>query len=281
MFVTRARNGRGKNTPLLEAINTQLEARDKEQKAVVIDGKERYFTEVNGELEHAAQPYRNRRSLNQGMRDLEKLAVASMYRWEEVGEGMWTFDPTAGIWYSLGGKLELPSMEEVLSGRAERVRHNFIPYDISALSEHPQLFHIHPEGLETFVAPPRESLTYHAMRDDITKFLSATPSRADYRIMAELIKQAKGQVKPHSFIVHSLGVTEFTYPTDIGALEEMGQKSRDIRDQVMLSFDVGKYIAMTRGAYDRFELISILVEGLNRSLPQGFNVRLHPVGTNF
>ena len=231
---------------------------------------ESYFTETFRELEFAAQPYRNKKSLNQGMRDLEKLAVAHSHRWEEVGEGMWVFDPAKETWYSLGGQLELPGMGQVLSRTADRIRHNFVAYDISALSNNPFLFHVHPEDLESFIAPPRETMAYPQFSDDITKFLTATPSRADYGIAAELMKESK--VSTRSFIAHALGITEFTYPNDISQLEKMKEKSRDIRDQVMLNFDVNMYMTISN-------LVQRLVKNLNETLPQGFGVVLHPTGT--
>jgi len=275
-FVTRARNG-GKEIPLLEEVIGDLNQRPDVE--LIID-KERYFTEVQGELEHFAQPYRNKRSLVQGARDLEELAVAKSYLWEEVGEGMWVFDPANEIWYSLGGQLELPGMGAILSGTADWVRHNFIPYDISALSDTPFLFHVHPEALDSFIAPPRDSMTYPAFRDDITRFLTATPSRADYGAVAELLKQSQGEVSTRSFIVHALGVTEFTYPNDIAQLEDMKEKSRDIRDQAMLCFDMDDYVLRNGFSSDRLDLVQRLMHDLDERLPDEFNVILHPSETD-
>ncbi len=275
LFITRVKTG--KSMPLLEA------GEGGEQKREVIEvSKEKYFIEnENDVLEHAALPYCMGKTLNAGVRDLEKLAVARSHRWEEVGEGMWVFDPKKKIWYSLGGQLELPGMGAVLSGTADRVRHNFIPYDISALSDTPFLFHVHPEGLDSFVSPPRDSMTYPEFRDDITKFLTATPSRADYGTIAELLKQSQRKVPTRSFIAHALGITEFTYPNNIAQLEEMKEKSRDIRDQAMLWFDVEDYVSRNGFSSNRFDLVQRLVHDLDERLPEGFRVILHPVGTDF
>lgn len=275
LFVTRVKTG--KNIPLLEA------GEDGEQKREVADvPKEKYFIENgNDTLEHTALPYRMTKPLNAGVRDLEKLAVANSRRWEEVGEGMWTFDPETQTWYSFGGQLETPSMEEVLAGRAERVRHNFLPYDLSKLSKNPRLFHVHPKAYDVFIAPPKESMTYPELTDDITKFLTATPSGADYGTVGELLKDSETQVPTRSFISHALGITEFTYPNDVAKLEEMKAQSRNIRDQVMLEFDVEKYIQEHGWPVDRTHLVQSMIQSLNEKLPEGFSLKLYPTGTDF
>ncbi|MBI4016601.1 MAG: hypothetical protein HY363_02815 [Candidatus Aenigmarchaeota archaeon] len=277
MFVTKARNG-NKDTSLLEAVSSELNSDG--EKPIALVSENRYFTETSGALEHFAQPYKNKRTLSQGVRDLEKLAVACEFKWEEVGEGMWIFDPEKQIWYSLGGELELPSMGQVLSRTADRVRHNFLAYDISELSSTPFLFHVHPGALESFIAPPRDSMSYPQFRDDITKFLTATPRRADYGVVAEFLKISKRQVPTRSFIVHALGTTEFTYPHRIVKLEEMKETSRDIRDQVMLRFNVNNYLSRNDVSHNKFDLVQRLIHDLEEMLPESFNVILHPVGTD-
>ncbi len=236
----------------------------------VQESKEKYFLQFEGQLNHFAQPYVTRRSLNDGIRDLEKLANGSSRDWVEIGEGMFVFDPESQSWYSLGGKLETPSMGEVLSGRAERVRHNFLSYDISSLSQIPFLFHVHPRELDCFIAPRREELVYPELREHITKFLTATPSRADYRIVAQLMKEAKEKIKPRSFIAHSLGITEFVYPYDIKVIEEMGEKSRDIRDQTLLN-PQHPLLHLTEASF-----VEGLIQDLNSRLPSEFAVNLNP-----
>jgi hypothetical protein len=230
----------------------------------VTESKEKYFLPCDGRLEPLAQPYVTRRSLSQGLRDLAELATASFYKWQEVGEGFFVFDPKSEMWYSLGGRLELPSMNEVMAGRAERVRHNFLPYDISALSETPFLFHAHPSAFDSFIAPPRESLVDPRLEEPIIRFLNATPSRADYKVVARLMKDAKTKVRPRSFIAHALGITEFTYPYDVSAIEKMGEQSRDIRDQSLLNPPEEAF------QLDGFEFVSSMVRDLNTRLPQGF-----------
>jgi len=267
LFVTRVKTG--KNVPLLE------DSEGDEHKRQIVDiPKEKYFIENdNNTLEHTALPYRMNKPLNAGVRDLEKLAVASSRRWEEVGEGMWTFDPESQTWYSFGGQLEIPS--------PDRVCHNFLPYDLSKLSENPYLFNVHPEAYDVFISPTRESMAYPELRDDITKFLTATPSGADYGVVGELLKDSETQVPTRSFISHALGITEFTYPNDVTKLEEMKTQSRDIRDQVMLEFDIESYMAMHGRPVDRVHLVQSMIHELNEKLPEGFGIRLYPTGTDF
>lgn len=276
LFLTRAKSGK---TELL-LLETGDEKKQSEPSVDV--PKERYFVEnENDVLEHAALPYRKVKPLNEGIRDLEKLAVANSHCWEEVGEGMWTFDPASKTWYSFGGQLEMPSMDAVLSGRADRVRHNFLPYDLSKLSENPYLFHIHPEEYDIFVSPPREGMAYPELRDDITKFLTATPSGADYGAVGELLKGGAKQVPTRSFISHALGITEFIYPNDPAKLEDMKARSRDIRDQVLLEFDVKRYIEENDSPVNRFHLVEKMIEMLNEKLPKGFSLRLYAKGADF
>jgi hypothetical protein len=239
------------------------------EKRPTLPNKEKYFLPFEGRLEHFAQPYVTKRSLDEGLEDLARLATLSYNNWDEVGEGSFVFDPKSELWYSLGGELELPSMEEVLSGRAERVRHNFLPYDISDLSETPFLFHVHPEELDTFVKPREEDLTYPHLREHITKFTMATPSRADYRVVAQLMKNAKSEIKPRSFIFHKLGTTEFVYPYNIQAIEEMGEKARILRDQPLLNPPEHSL------HLDESQFVKVLIDDLNTKLPKGFALNLH------
>lgn len=242
------------------------------------NSNDEYFLKHKGRLEYFAQPYVIQRTLEQGIDDLKKLATASYYNWDETGEGMFVFDPEKELWYSLGGELELPSMGEVLSGTAERVRHRFISYDISKLSETPFLFHIHPEELDCFVSPKDRDMD-RDVKDYLTKFITATPSRADYKVVAELMSDAKTKVKTRAFIAHCHGMTEFTYPDNIKDIEEMSKKSRDLRDQVFLKYNglspwQIKYIINESDEFNRLYFVKKLMNELNDILPQGFAVNL-------
>ncbi|QQG40584.1 MAG: hypothetical protein HYV37_03375 [Candidatus Levyibacteriota bacterium] len=235
-------------------------------------GEERdsYFIPKAGHLELAALPYRTQRGLNDGVRDLEEIARARSHRWESVGEGMWIFDPNGDTWYSLGGKTEV---------HPDRVRHNFIPYDASQLSEKPYMFHTHPEDLEVMLRNPYDDFPSREYRDHVTKFLSSTPSRADYSVVADTIERATSEIHPRSFIVHSLGITEFTYPNDLEKIKEMATKSRDIRDQAMLNFG-WDYLHWRRDIIDEPTVARMLIDDLNKLLPEGFSIKLHEPGTN-
>lgn len=230
--------------------------------------RDQHFVPKNGRLEYAALPYRTELPLEDGLRDLEQLAKASSQRWESVGEGYWVFDPNSRIWYSLGGK----------SDREEgRVRHNFIKYDLSDLSSEPIMFHTHPEQLEIWLRDPYNDFPTRRYRDHVTKFLSSTPSRADYGVVAASIEDAVRPIKSRSFIVHSLGITEFTYPNDLDAIRKMAVESRDIRDKVMLDFS-WDYLQRFSWTMGKYELVNILVDMLDASLPEGFSIKLYPVG---
>ena len=208
--------------------------------------------------------------MNDGVSDLEEIAQARSHRWESVGEGMWVFDPNADTWYSLGGKTEV---------HPDRVRHYFIAYDASQLSERPYMFHTHPEDLEIMLRNPYDDFSTREYQDHVTKFLSSTPSRADYSVVADTIDRAASDIHPRSFIVHSLGITEFTYPNDLEKIKEKEIKKRDIRDQAMLNFGWNS-LGWRRDIVDEATVAKMLVDDLNKLLPEGFAIKLHEPGTN-
>lgn len=264
----------------------QLEPYDK--KGVVVANPkqliEKYFIDKSGELELQGLPYRTKRSLKDGIQDLQKIALHSSHRWESVGEGYWAYDPKTQTWYSMGGKLEVG---------LRKVRHKFIPFDVSTLSNTPYLLHVHPKELEIFLVNPAEDYPDREHRDHYMKFLAATPSRADYSVVADLMEMATSNVPTRSFIVHSLGITEFTYPTDLEKIKEMAIKSRDIRDEMTLNFDWQDAIAndildqikesLKNGkkkigvkTMDKTKLVKLLIEALNKTLPEGFELKFHP-----
>ena len=244
----------------------------REQQVEIINPQEerdRYFVQKPGELEIAALPYQTRRPLNKGLRDLEKIATASLDKWEETGEGFWVYDRRSGTWYSLGGQIEI---------RAMAMRHNMMPYDISQLSGEPLMFHCHPKEFEVMIRSPRgASIFPEQYEDQVTKFLVATPSRADYAVIADLMERATDDMTPRSFIVHSLGVTEFVYPADLEQIKKMSTESREIRDQAMLDFD---WRALRGKDIEPEVLTEQLTVLLNIRLPKGFSVKLHPRGYN-
>lgn len=232
--------------------------------------RDRHFIPKPGRLELTALPYRTQLDLNEGVRDLEGIARARSHRWENIGEGMWVFNPDISMWYSLGGKTEV---------HPDRVRHNFVAYDAAQLSERPYMFHTHPEDLEVMLRNPYDDFPSREYRDHVTKFLSSTPSRADYSVVADTIERATSEIHPRSFIVHSLGITEFTYPNDLEKIKEIATKSRDIRDQAMLNFG-WDYLHWRRDIIDEPTVARMLIDDLNKLLPEGFSIKLHAPGTN-
>ncbi len=225
------------------------------------------FFEINTPLEHAPQPYQKRTSFNQGIRELEKLVFAKPRKGEEAAEGMWVFDPISNVWYSLGGKIEVLN---------QCVRHKFVQYDISKLTNEPVLVHVHPEYYEMMLAPSNEALVYPEYKEKVTKVLSATPSGADYKGIAELLQRVSLPVRPRSLILHSLGITEMTIPNDVSALEGMGAVSRDLRDEVLMEFDIEGYHTRWGNRESNFAFAQKIIGDLNTKLPSGFGLILSP-----
>lgn len=237
--------------------------------------RDKYFIAKPGNLEHAALPYRTQRGFAEGLQDLEQLAQANMHMWEKTAEGYWVFDPNSDIWYSLGGKTDVDT---------GRVRHNFINYDISQLSQNPYLIHLHPRDFEIFLTNPHQDFPNRRYRDHVTKFLAATPSRADYDTVARQVESVSSRVSPRSFIVHGLGTTEFTYPDDLNALKRMSQESRDIRDLALTSFPWNQIMDLRNEegheVVVRHEaIVKLLMRDLNQLLPDNFSLNLFPTGS--
>ena len=260
------------NIPLLKTFSDELNSVGQKSSDEVMSKKketEDYFNKIDENLKFAALPYQTEKSLNRGVRDLGKLAIADVYREiEESGEGMWVFNPDTNIWYSLGGKLE------VTPGR---VRHNFVPYDISKLAKNPMLFHVHQEYLDIMIAPREKNLKSPFLKEKLTKFLLATPSRADYLTTAELTKRSDGVSHSKSHIVHPFGITEFCMPDDPVKIEEMVQKIGDIRDKVIAELDSNKNVANIKNCLNTPEFIQELIEEQNKLLPEDFKIIFHPI----
>ncbi len=232
----------------------------------------KYFTEKKGKLELSTVPYRIQRSLNEGMRDLEKIARAnSLKNWDEVGEGHWIYAPETEIWYSMGGVLEISR---------GRIRHNIAPYEVSRLSKNPWFFHVHGEELEIMISPGRKSIPQESLRKIMTKYTSAIPSRGDYGILASYMKDAKRHITMRAFIVHGQGVTEYIFPDDVAQLEKMSKNSRDISDEAVKGLlyepEPGVFV------YDGHGMPSVddILLRQNKLLPEGFSIDLHSEGYN-
>lgn len=226
--------------------------------------KAAYFINKPGRLEHHGLPYRTKLSLDEGTKDLQKMAKARGVRYEDIAEGFWVFDPNSEYWYSLGGKTDV---------QVGRVRHNFIGYDISQLSTNPWMFHTHPEELEIMLTPPRSDFPNRTYRNHTNKFLAATASRADYSTVARFMQDALYPMESRSFIAHSLGITEYGYPNDQAQVTEMGEIARDIRDKALLTFPWEQYVLQSeRVPY--LPVVSGLMDNLNKRLPKGFSNHL-------
>lgn len=244
---------------LMDAFESQqLPAREGEPIVVVPQHElERRFLEKPGELEFSATSYRTERSLNDGMRDIERLTDANYHRWERVGEGNWTFDPASQTWYSLGG-------ETTYIGGG--VRHRSIFYEQSALSETPVSVHIHPEA-------------YAVAKSDKLGFVF--PSNADYRAVATMMENALNPVRLSSLISHPLGITKFDYPQDSAKVRQISERAEAIWKGFMTQFgSEDNLMAMARqvGEYD---FARWAVAEINRLLPTGFTFALYPRGTDF
>jgi hypothetical protein len=275
LFVTYAENRKNKENLIFEAFYDELKSKKSIEEFEAMNPEERlekHFIPTTGPLEHAALPYRNKRSLNEGVRDLEKLAVASSANWEEVGEGMWTFDPKTSTWYSFGGKPKI---------LPERVRHEFISYDVSELSANPLFFHVHPEDWEIFIAPPRSGIVFPSLRKKWIKFLAATPGSGDYSALANFLKESKGKLsQPKAYIAHSIGITEFGFPNDFTKLNAMGKLSRHLRDKVIIDeLDNAQKYGL-RENEGPFDFVQRLIHEQNVRTPD-FEMVLYPTGFHF
>lgn len=222
-----------------------------------------YFIPKEGELEVLGLPYQTKRSLRDGLEDLSKIAKANFSNNIEIGEGMWVFDSASETWYSLGGKLDVS---------LGHVRHNFIPYDISRLSAEPLLFHVHPDAYSAMIAPARGSGPQPEVFDrDVTAFLMATPSRADYDVAAHFVERSITHHESRAFIVHKLGVTEYSYPQNTDSLTTMARDARSIRDDMLIEYDWSGAIRHMLGTG---ALVEQLVADLASRYPEGFTLKM-------
>ena len=231
--------------------------------AAVIKEPSDYFPDIGTKaLVHGILPYRVRRSLRDGLRDLQKLMK------EDLQEGAWIFDQKSETWYSLGGRTNL---------RLGRVRQEFFSYDVSLLSQSPVFVHIHPEQGETFIRPDRDSLIYPQLQNKLTKFLATMPSVADLLGIASLMKKASTKVPVRGLIVTPLGLTEIRMPNDLQQIEQLAARFTDLKDQVLLDFDAGSYLQSHGLAESDRLFVGRLLTNLNKLLPLGFRISIRDV----
>jgi|GEM_PF-2638239 len=240
--------------------------------------RDRHFITATGPLELSLLPYRNERSLQAGAADIGRIATAvSRYR-EPVGEGFWIFDRDAGTptWYSLGAETDVDPENKTVTAA-------YPPYPLGDLSRNPVLYHAHPADLEWVISPRKGSAGLpNAAVKTVSRFLAATPSRRDYAMVADLMRSPEykgGDIR--SLIAHGSGATEYIYPHDPDALEEMGRMAKALRDDLLIGIDwerilyARKWLGMRQG--DRKgvdQVVQELVERFSAKLPKGFSLRM-------
>jgi len=238
-----------------------------------------HFLSHEGQLELSPLPYRTERSFDDGIRDLSKIALHRPKYREAVGEGFWVFAPdaTTPTWYSLGGETEV---------RVGRVAHHYPEYPLSELSRNPSLVHCHPFELERMISPDRDNSLYpNEALPVVERFLAATPSRRDYQMVAELLKSSGGPQEVRSLFVHGSGVTEYTFPQDPAALENMAQVSQKLRDDLLRVVDWNRILydrrlaGLVRGPRRENDVaVGYLVRLFDEAMPKGFGLRMLNIG---
>ncbi|HQO37241.1 MAG TPA: hypothetical protein PLP56_00105 [Candidatus Omnitrophota bacterium] len=232
--------------------------------------RERLWLDMgNSPLVNRLLPYRTIRSWEQGMEDLAGLMQVRDHTIEgiDIREGAWLFAPETQTWYSLGGKTE---------AKIGGVRHIMFPCDVSHLSNNPAFVHIHPESLEILIGPLPQQLDFPRFHKKITKFLSSMPSGTDFEAIASFIRRDSSRTSNISaYIVHSLGITEIKFPHDVDALAKFAEGFRDLKDQVMLDFDVQKYYKQYGDSETSFDFVRRFFPVINSRLPPGFSISLY------
>lgn len=219
-----------------------------------------YFPQIDHEtLVHGVLPYRMNRSLADGLADLRELMETSGV------EGMWVFDPDSETWYSLGGRTKLS---------AGRVRHEFIPYDVSALSDRPILIHIHPKDNEVFIAPSRDSLAFPQMQKKLVSFLTAMPSGSDFGMISEIARGSTLPVEMTGLIVTSLGITEFRTPSQVDDIEAFVGSFKYTKGEVLAEFDAERYLTEYGIGEPDFTFVERLLPAVCQKLPSEFEVHI-------
>lgn len=106
---------------------------------------------------------------------------------------------------------------------------------------------------------------------DVTDFLMATPSRADYDTAGHFVDRAIVQHQSRAFIVHKHGITEYSYPHDSEQLAAMARDARSIRDETLIAYDWAR--AMWQNP-SREQVVEELVSDLATRIPRGFALRM-------
>ncbi|MCS4089957.1 hypothetical protein [Rhizobium sp. BK176] len=227
---------------------------------VVTKDVDDYFPELGLDaLVHGVLPYRVNRSLRDGLSDLRQLMETAF------PEGSWVFAPETETWYSLGGRTEV---------RPSRVRHDFFPYDVSALSLNPVFVHVHPKGNEVFISPNRDSLAFPQLQKKLVSFLTALPSGADFLELSTLNRLSTRPVELTGLIVTSQGITEFSAPADAENVEAFAGSFKFDKGEAMTNFDAANYLAEYGIVEPDHAFIDRLLPAVRQKLPPGFEITL-------
>lgn len=225
-------------------------------------------------LDIAKLPYRVERSLQDGMEDLGKIAV----RPQSYNEGMWVYDAPTSIWYSMGG-------ETNVDWDRNAVRHTYPPFPIADISKELYLFHCHTDSLGRIMGPSEDELQKRAIPQIAVPVLermnTITPSGRDYTFVAELLRGAPRPSVIRAFIAHALGFTEYTFPNDPDAIEDVGQRILSVREDLTLGetnwqriLFQRKWMGLVKKQRKANDVAVELLGSLERRLPRGFGLRL-------
>lgn len=228
--------------------------------ATVAKGVHDYFPEIGLEkLVHGVLPYRLARSLRDGLSDLRELMKTSHV------EGAWVFDPASETWFSLGGRTSL---------HVGRARHEFVPYDVSALSSSPVFVHIHPQNNEVFISPNRDTLAFPQLQKKLVSFLTAMPSGSDFLLLSELAGGSAQLTGITGLIVTSQGITEFRTPHDAENMEVFAETFKFAKGEVMSEFDAAGYLGKHGIHEPDFAFVERLLPAVREKLPSGFEISI-------
>jgi len=254
----------GGTEPLQQVLSEITSTQSGDATGIVLAVKEsnEYFPESRtSELVHGILPYRTSKNGSEGLRDIRRLMQTEDF------EGAWIYDEDLKIWYSLGGRT---------SFSIGSVQQSFNPYDVSKLSKNPLYVHIHPQGVESLIAPSRDGLTFPEYREKVTKFLASMPSGSDIKTFADLLTHSSAEVSLNALIVNSTGITEVKFPNNVERLQALSEVFTSLKDEVLLEFDVEEYNRQYGQDESDLEFVQRLTVFLNSKLPEGFEVVVHP-----
>lgn len=227
---------------------------------VVKKSPERYFPRHRGTtLVHGRLPYRLEKGYEEGLKDLRALTE------NEFSEGAWIYDREGAVWYSLGGRTLVEN---------GRVRFQAPLYDLFRLGRRLVFVHIHPQRLETVIAPPRGALAMPQFQKKLTSFYSSMPSGADLQCLAALLNESSQPIDLEAIIVTPLGITQIAFPNDAQQLKELGARFSALKDEAVLRFNARRYHFFHGIREEDRRFVQRLVRPLNRQLPEGFEITL-------